>query len=186
MSVLLVADAQRVPELAGLDADALQLAIDDVEAEIVDRFGAYGAGAITETIQPTSSSSTIVLRRKPASITSVKEWTSIVALPDRTLVEADYQARGFLLERLRSGDNPASGWSLYGIEVVYVPVDDTARRKMATIDVLKLEFGFSGSGTLRIGDYSRSVASAAGNADQVTRDRTRILSRLRPKRMVLR
>lgn len=186
MSTLLVADAQRSPELAGADATLLQLAIDDIEETIVAMFGPYGVGPITETIVLPSSSSTLVLKRRPASITSVKEWTSVTDVPATVLGAGDYRLSGYKIERLRSGSFPRFSWSPYGVEVVYVPVDDTNRRKMATIDVLKLEFGFSGVGSLRIGDYSRSVGAAQGSADGVTADRRKILARLRPKSFVLR
>lgn len=187
MSTLTVADAQRVPELAGVDSTLLQLSIDDIEEEIVSRFGDYGVGPITETIVLASSSAELVLKRRAATITSIKEYASVEASPSRELEPGDYLVRGFVIERLRSGANPRWSWSPYGIEVVYVPVDDTNRRKMATIDVLKLEHGFSGVGSLRIGDYSRSVGAAQGAADGVTSDRAKILRRLRPgPRMVLR
>lgn len=187
MSTLTVADAQRVPELAGVDSTLLQLAIDDIEAEIVDRFGAYGVGAITERIDLRSSSSTIVLRRKPAEVTSISEWDGVTVSPATELDPDDYQVRGFLVERLRSGPNPRFGWSLYGVEVVYVPEDDTARRKMATIDVLKAELvGYTGTGLVRIGDYTRQAAGVGSASSSVTVDRAKILARLRPKRMVLR
>lgn len=186
MSTLAVSDAQRSPELAGVDSTLLQLAIDDVEAEIVDRFGAYGVQAMTERIVLPTYSSTIVLRRRPASITSVKEWDSDVELPATTLAATDYRVSGYTIERLRSGSNPGWSWSPYGVEVVYLPVDDTARRKMATLDVLKLEFGFSGVGSIRIGDYSRSVAGQQSASSAVVTDRRKILSRLRPKAFVLR
>lgn len=187
MSTLSVADAQRVPELAGVDATLLQMQIDDVEAEIVDRFGPYGVDPITEDIVLPSSSSTLVLRRRIASLTSIAEWTSVAVSPATTLDPTDYQVRGYTIERLRSGPNPRWAWSPYGVRVVYVPVDDTARRKMATIDVLKLEAAFSGAGLVRIGDYTRQVAGTGSASSSVTKDRKKILARLRPgPAMVLR
>ncbi len=191
MSTLLVADAQRVPELAGVDAVHLQLAIDDIESEIVDRFGPYGVGAITEHLSLRSETTALVLKRKAASISSVVEYTSPSS--SRTLAAGDYRLSdsGFLVHRLRSGTTAgwwwATGYADFRVDVQYVPIDDTARRKMATIDVLKAEVAYSGTGSIRIGDYAQTAGGGGQSspADQVTRERARILGRLRPKRFVL-
>lgn len=186
-SVLTVAEAKAsIPGLSIADS-AIQAAIDDIEAEIVDRFGAYGGGSVTEHFgrrEPGDGLRKLVLRRKPVSITSVVE--ALGTSTSRTLSTNDYRLVGYVLERLVSGDHLGYRWSHYGVDVTYVAADDTVRRKGATIDVLKLAVGFTGvAGSIRIGDYA--ATSGAGNgkpADAVTSERSRILRRLRPGRSV--
>lgn len=187
MSVLLLAEAKSHFASVAISDDAFQMMIDDVEQEIVDRFGAYYPGPLEERIVTADDwYGPLILRRRPAAIVSiVEEIGSGSPVPTRTLEPTDYRIRGFLLDRLSAGSNPARGWSRWATTVVYVPADDTARRKMATVDVLKVELSHSGYASLRIGDYSESSSVGATGDDLPTR-RTKILRRLRPARMVLR
>lgn len=191
MSVLSLAEARSFDALASASDIALQMAIEDVESEIVARFGPYYPAVYVEVV-PSSripERGPIVLARRLSSITSIVETLAYAGtpVPTRTLDPTDYRLRGYyLVDRLASGPTPAYGWSRYGLEISGIPIDDTSRRKMATIDVLKAEVGFSGMGSFRIGEYSESSASAGGGPSDVTSDRAKILRRLRPKAMVLR
>ena len=187
MTVLSVAEARAFLPGSPLTDAALELAIADVEAEIVDRFGAYYPTPVVERFDSVGDwNGGIVLSRKPASITSIVESTAYAGspVPTRTLAVSDWRLRGSILERLSSGTYPARGWSRYGVEVTYVPRDDTARRKMATVDVLKVETSFSGLASRRIGDYSETADSGA-TGDGVVAKRRKILRRL-GKPLVLR
>lgn len=187
-SVLSVAEARAFLPGSPLSDAALQLAIDDIESEIVARFGAYYPGEQTERIFAGPDQVTLILRRRIESIVSIVEDLAAAGspVPTRTLDPTDYRIRGsFFVDRLRSGANPARAWSSWGNLVVYVPANDTASRKVATVDVLKVEVAHSGFTSRRIGDYSESTSSGA-KGDDVSTSRDRILRRLRPKKIVLR
>jgi hypothetical protein len=187
-SELSVAEAKAsVPGIAVLSDAAIQLAIDDVELEIVGRFGPYGTAPMTYRFPRVGygmQSDVLVLPRPAASISSIVEWLGTTT--SRTLSANDYRLEGYRLRRLQVGDHPAYRFSSYGVDVVFVPADDTARRKMVTVDVLKLEAGFSGvSGSLRIGDYASSSAANGSAGDAVTKERAKIIGRLRPSGRLL-
>jgi hypothetical protein len=188
VSVLSLAEA-RSAGVAGEDA-AIQLAIDDVESEIVDRFGPYAnTDPVFEVLTVPRGQPYLVLRRKVSAIVSIVEWETSNVLGGSfvTLDSTDYEIlRGYQVERLATGLNGRSYWLPYRVEVTYLPIDDTARRKVATIDVLRIETGggiAAGITSRRIGDYSESYggSSSSSAATGVTADRMRILRRLRPK-----
>lgn len=194
MSVLSVAEA-RSAGVGGEDA-AIQLAIDDVESEIIDRFGPYAnTEPVLDILDVPRGNTRLVLRRKASSIVSIVEWetSNVVGGSFVTLDPTDYRlVAGYQVERLATGVNGRSYWLPWSVEVTYLPIDDTARRKMATIDVLRLEVGKGGSGSggvsgltsRRIGDYSESYGGGSSSSDGatgITADRARILRRLKPK-----
>lgn len=162
---------------------AIQSIMDDVADEIDDRFGPIAP--VTEIFRP-GWSSALILRRKAASITSVTEYLGPI-LDDaetRLLAADDYLLEPpYRLLRLRSGTTPALSWASYGVAVVYVPRDDSVRRKMAIVDVTKLELAHSGYASLRVGDFAVSKGGGAQGADDFTAERTKILrARLAPRR----
>lgn len=190
-SVLTVAEARAAGCGAGLADEPLQLAIDDIESEIVRRFGPYSPTASPVTVvevfpNGVAGSLPLTLRRRVASIVSITEYLAHAGspVPTRVLDATDFRVRGYLLDRLSSGPNPARGWSEWGLEVAYIPIDDVASRKQATIDVLKVELAHSGFTSRRIGDYSEATSAGAAGED-VSTARSKILRRLRPKKLVM-
>jgi hypothetical protein len=189
VSVLSIAEA-RSAGVGGEDA-TIQLAIDDVESEIVSRFGPYAnTDPVFELLTVPRGQTNLVLRRKAYSIVSIVEWetSNVVGGSSVTLDPTDYRiVGGYQVERLATGLNGRSYWLPWSVEVTYLPIDDTARRKMATIDVLRLEVGGAGSGSggvsgltsRRIGDYSESFGSSSSTGGSSTpADRNAILRRL--------
>lgn len=184
MSVLSIAEA-RAAGVAGEDA-AIQLAIDDVESEIVDRYGPYAnTDPVLEVLNVPRGQTNLVLRRKAASIVSIVEWetSNVVGGSFVTLDPTDYRiVAGYQVERLATGLNGRSYWLPWSVEVTYLPVDDTARRKGVTIDVLKLETRYNpGLVSRSIGDYSEGFAGSAITASIPTAARLSLLRRLKPK-----
>ena len=127
----------------GLESDladpALQLLIDAAEAEIVERFGPHDSA--TEDFVGTSD--LILLRRKATAITSVTEFD---ADNDPLVLNADDYALtngGWTVLRLATGPNPASYFDRR-VQIVYTPVDDSAKRKGVLIQLVKLAAAYSG------------------------------------------
>lgn len=188
MSELTLSEARAFLPASPLSDAALQLAIDDVEEEILAKYGPWYPTPVVETISDVGDwNGAISLRRRPESITSIVETTAYAGspVPTRTLAVSDWRLDGSRLVRLSTGTNPARGWSRYGVVVTYVPRDDTARRKMAVVDVLKVETSFSGLASRRIGDYSET-ADSSGQGEGVSEKRAKILRRLRAKPLTIR
>lgn len=160
-----------------LSTSALQRLIDDVTEEIEDRFGLVGVDVSEIVPSDYGSRLPLVLKRKPASITSVTSYTAADLSSSTLLDAADYRLEGYLLERLRSGPNPAWGWSSYGTLVVYRPRDDTARRAMAIVDVAKEELAHSGYQSRRLGDYSETKGGGGQGGQSLDQARAAILRR---------
>lgn len=180
----------------GVDDAVLADYIDSLEAEIDKRFG--GLLPITERVDPAPESELLVLKRRVRAINAVVEWDSgpVYGQTTTTLDPSDYAQRNpYVLARLGTGPNPAAYWSPFGVEVTYLPLDDSAQRKMAIVDVAKLEsgtigLGFVGGSTIRIGDYSESAGGGGGGGggvDAVVLEagREKILRRLRHRKVIL-
>lgn len=156
-----------VPELrqhidSELPDAALARIIADVYDEIVAKYGPVGVDVSERVVSDFDRDGAIVLRRKPASITSIVEELDSVGDSTRTLDPTDYRVRGYTVQRLRGGVFPARGWSGYGTTVTYRPRDDSARRAMAVVDVAKEELAHSGFASRRLGDYSESKGAGQG------------------------
>jgi len=167
-----------------LGDDAITRILDDIAEEVDDRFGVVASAS--EVFRPGDWYGPLILRRRAASVTSATEYLGPISGDPETRVLA---ADDYLLEtsmrlvRLRAGTTPALGWSRYGVTIVYVPVDDTIRRRMAIVDVAKLELAHSGYTSIRIGDYAESKGGGAQGGSDLTAERTKILrSRLAPRR----
>lgn len=130
-----------------LDDASLQLVIDAEEAAIVRRYGPH-ASAVETVIGGTRL---IALAREAVSITSVVE--NVTALDSGvTLTTSEYLfTQPYLLERIGSG----YGWGartheypylIWGrqVRITYVPVDETAQRTLALVNLCKLALAFSG------------------------------------------
>ena len=169
--------------------------IDALEAEIDDRFGVLLP--VSKYLEPAPHSALLLCYRKIRSIVSVVELDSgpVEGQTKTTLAASDYVLRSpTMLERLGTGANPRSYWSPWGVELTFLPLDDSAQRKLAIADVAKLEaatigLGSTGGVTVRIGDYSESTGggSSGGGVDAVALEKSRnaILRRLRHRKLVI-
>lgn len=137
---------------------ALQRLVDDAEAEIDERHGELGTQ--TDTFKGDILATALFLSRKAQSISTVTEEIKSGGSYDATILASDdYQLRfeGRQIERLASGTNPRSTWGDI-VTVVYVPKDETARRKRVTVDLVKLAAAYNALDSETTGDYaSRSL-----------------------------
>lgn len=170
MSTLTLAEAKAFIE-TDLSDTALQMLIDSEEAEIVYQIGAIASQV--DDIVGENLSNIITLTRRASSITSIVEKVGSGTYTSTTLASNDYSLRHYrILERLSSGTNQANTWGNI-VTVTYVPVDDTARRKMVTVDLIKLAIVYNGLDSKRTGDYSEAQKK------DYQAERERIISRLR-------
>lgn len=137
---------------------ALQRLIDDADQAVVDRYGVHGSATDTLTEEVDGGERFVFLRRSAASISSVTEYTT--GTTNRTLAAGDYRLRfgGRALERLTTGDTPASVWG-YRVDVAYlVATDENVRRRRVVIDLVKLAMKYDALKSEQAGDYrSQSV-----------------------------
>ena len=168
-SLLAPADIHGLIETDLSDA-SIQLLIDGEEAAIVDRYGPHlTADEVFETaeydlanggnfphgypwgeVYPMGKSAWIILSRNASSITTVNETIGQIT---RTLASADYALReGRRLERLPTGPTPRLGWG-HRTEVIYIPVDDTARRKRVLLDLVRLSIEKRGIQQEKSGEF---------------------------------
>jgi len=166
MSTLSLGEARAHIE-TDLNDDALQLLIDDAEAEITEQVGALASQVDIFTNEESSmqffyaretDGLYVFLARKASSISSIVEkvrWGA--GYLTQTLAADDYLLRenNRVIERLASGTNPRTMWGNV-VTVTYVPQDDTIRRKAVTIDIVKLEIAYNGVQSERVGNYSSS------------------------------
>jgi len=187
MAYITVDELREHLEATALPDAALQRLIDDVEYQIDDKYGPVGVDVVELPSVDFSSIPTCVVRRKIATVTSIVEWLDSNGSTTRTLDPSDYRVRGYVLERLAGGPNPAYGWSGYGVVVTYRPRDDSPRRAMAIVDVAKFEVAHSGFGSRTIGDYSESKSlGGKSGASSLDGDRASLLrARLAPRAGVI-
>lgn len=133
-----------------LDDATLQRII-DAETQYLTR----RAGGITETeTHRAFGLREIVLRRPPASITSIKERRSITG-EQVTLAGNDWRQVGnYNLLRLTGGSNSANFWG-QEIVVEYKPEIDEDLRERVLLDLVQLSVEFRGIESESIGDYER-------------------------------
>jgi hypothetical protein len=185
MSILTIREARAFIETDLIDF-ALQMLIDDAEAEITEQVGKIDSQVdiFSEEQMPMAfytgdERPYLFLTRKAVSITSIIEkvrwgggyWGNGYTI--YTLASDDYFLRenNRTIERMAHGTNPRNMWGNV-VTVTYVPQDDTARRKQVAIDLVKLAVTYNGVDTERIGDYS----SVSKNHNE---ERNRLISRLR-------
>lgn len=166
MATILLAEVRQHIETDLIDS-ALQTLIDDAEEEINVVIGLV----TSETDEFNEERTTkLFLTRKATSVTSVTEERGGVST---VLAANDYQLRlgGRMIERLSTGTNPCTVWGDV-VTIVYVPQDDTKRRKVVIIDMVKLALVYNGQKSESVGDYS---ATAKDYDDE----RQRLIARLR-------
>lgn len=183
MATLLTTDELKRHIETDLDDDILQQYLDANEDEIVKRYGPnYSDGDRTEYIVGNGTDS-LILSHPAESITSIVEHENGY---NTTLAADDYILRKpMIVERLNTGTNPRVIWpskntSIEGYTsswpsaatVVYTPKNYDNRRRIALINLCKVDMSYTGSRLLGIGDYRET------NFDDSTLEKERILQSL--------
>lgn len=159
-----------------IDDDTLQTLIDAAEAEIIEKCGAL-ASQVDE-FRDSSLKTLLLLTRNATSITTVvEEILSGGAYESTTLASDDYTLRhdGRMIERLQDGTNYRSTWGDV-VTITYVPVDDTDKRKIATVNLVRLDIDYQGMKSEKIGDYSYTTR-------EYNNERAKIINGLKPWRI---
>lgn len=149
-----------------LPDEALLRIVTAEEAEIIRRYGAHATAA--ETLP--GNGEWLILERTATSITTVTEIDADVTT---VLAANDYRlCQGRQMERLHTGANPRSFWAPL-VTVAYVPVDMTAQRKLALVQLATLAAKYTAmkSESVGGGDYS-------GTSLDYTIERERLLRSL--------
>lgn len=138
-----------------LDDATLQTII-DAETEFLTRHvGATGSEIETHRAFGLRE---IVLKRKPESITSIKERRHYTS-EEVTLAVDDWRRVGnFNVLRVADGTNPAGFWGQETI-VEYVPDTDSQLRERVLLDLIQLSVEFRAMDNEEAGDWAREEAS---------------------------
>jgi hypothetical protein len=169
---LLTVDELREHVTTSLDDAAVQRLLDDAEAAIVGYAGEVGT--LTEFVGGGGLS--IVTARPIATITSIIERTdSYVPV---TLATDDFRVRDqYVIDRLRLGTNRWLHWRGV-VEITYVPIDDTATRKIVQAELVQLELDTKpGLASETVGAWTQTFSVAAKSTAE---QRLEILARLKP------
>jgi hypothetical protein len=166
MATITLAEVRQHVETDLID-DALQMLIDDAIEEINEVIG-FVSSETNEFYEERTTK--LFLTRKAISINSVVEERGGTST---TLSANDYMLRleGRMLERLGTGTNPCSVWGDV-VTIIYTPQDDTKRRKVVIIDLVKLALVYNGQKSESVGDYSAT-------AKEYDDERQRLIGRLR-------
>lgn len=152
MALLTLAEARTHITTSLVDA-ALQRLLDAAEDAITDAIGPVGN--VTETFTA-GAGDLIMLSRRASAVVSVNERASALNANDYELYNS-----GQLLHRRDLGTNPDSRWRGRVI-VVYTPVSDVARRKVAQLALVNLDLTFNpGAASERIGDWTETYRTDA-------------------------
>lgn len=144
----------------GLGDDALQRIIDGAEQEIDQQLGA----AVSQVDDMEGLVYSIYTTRPVASITTIVET---VGTTDTTLASSDYRLRhNSQIDRLNTGANSRNKWG-DRVKVTYIPVDDTAKRRLALIKLVELSVKYNGLSSESAGDYSASSLDYEGEREKI-------------------
>jgi hypothetical protein len=190
----LTADQVREHVETDLKDPALLRLIADADAEIVRRFGPHTANVnvlvdvgltlppgdfppytypLTGWIGPQGWTDTRVFLPRPASaIVSVSEtFSGTTTVLDAT----DYELLmgGLMVQRVGGGTHSSYAWR-GRVQIVFTPVDDSARRTRVELDLVQLALSYNALQVETIGDYS------ARRVDDYQQERQNILAVLEP------
>lgn len=150
-SLISVADVRARVETDLTDAD-IQMAIDAGEAEIIRLHGPH-ASTITEYRRPSMEVQRLQTSRPVSSITSITEtYTATYGETTITLATTDYSLEGVrTIRRKIGGAYPRTIWAPL-VTIVYVPVDDSARRKLPLMKLVQLALRYEAASLTLVGD----------------------------------
>ena len=150
----------------GLDDDALGRVIDSVDARIIDSMGQHD-GDLTVEIE-TDLLYAVTLPRPAVSVASVEERymyrTTWAEVSDST-----YRMR-YGGRRIEREDRPFRSF----VRITYTPVDETAKRRQALIDLVRLRCQENGLSQETDGDYNAMSV-------EYSKEEARILAPLRQR-----
>lgn len=154
MANLLTVDELREHIETGLNADALGRLNDDADLAVIRSVGPLAVDsqvfAIAPCDYPDGRDKVVTLTRELGTVTEITEQI-FDNTPD-VLAADDYVVDGSQLTRLDTGTNPRSYWG-HRVTVTIAPLDTTATRKIAIVDLVKLEVQFQGLADETAGDY---------------------------------
>lgn len=159
-----------------LSDDNLQILIDDADAEIVLRFGPHTTAQ--EWFVDDVPGQFIFPQRSVASVTSIDETiyfqigVTTWAETTTTLSADDYEITpdAKSIRRLTTGVNGRFNWG-ERINLIYVPADETARRKRVEIDLVRLALQYDALQQSKDGDHQQQGLDYEA-------ERNRLLARL--------
>lgn len=124
--------------------------LDAANEEIVEAVGPHAVDGDL-TLLTVGGFDILTLVRAALTITSI---TEVVNDTTTVLTVDDYRIwyNGHTLQRLNDGTNPRSTWG-NRVTVVYAPIGDNARRRLALVDIVKIELTRSAFQAESIGDY---------------------------------
>jgi hypothetical protein len=141
MALITAAQAQARGVGLALDAVTLQAIIDDEEAIMVQRYGAHGDGTSSVTEIARREGGSVFLRRVPVSITSVTqaEYPGGTASTIATTERYSW-LNGEARIELYPASTPYAAQYDEGklITVIYVPVDDRAKRRSVLLELVRI------------------------------------------------
>lgn len=157
--MLTVDDLRQHIESDKADA-ALQLLL-NAAYETIDAYLGIGSGDDVRELLTAGPGDLLMLSRKAASITSVKEWAGDAS--ELTLEADDYDlVDRQLLRRLATGTNPSHVWR-NRVEPTYAPMEDSARRDAVAIDLVRIDLDLPpGLVSQKLGEWSETYAQGAG------------------------
>lgn len=135
-----------------LGDEALQRLLDAAEEQIVAAVG--DSGETTELLR--ASGPLLALSRVAESISDVVE-------DDVTLAADDYELQpgSRLVRRLSDGTNARRRWHGW-VDITYLPLDDSSRREMAQVALVKLDIATNPTlASQTIGSWSETYATNA-------------------------
>lgn len=150
MPTLLTADEVRDHIETDLVDDALTRVIEAADAEIINKLGAVAS----QVENLPGGGVELFLARRASAVSEVIERFDLGFGPQETTLEDDdfsLRPDGMRVERLFTGTNPAPYWR-GEIKVTSTPDDDSARRKLLLVNLVKLELGYTGHLAVTAGD----------------------------------
>ena len=138
--------------------------LDAASEEIVEACGPHEVDGDL-TILTVGGFTTLTLARAALSITSI---TEVVNDTTTVLATDDYRIwfNGHTLQRLTDGTNPRSTWA-DRVTLVYAPIADNARRRLALVDLVKIELTRSAFQSESVGDYRVTYLDRDAEKDRI-------------------
>lgn len=135
-----------------LTAPNLQLIIDAEDASIVELYGAH-TGDVAESFSPGSHDEYLFLSRRASTITSITEtYVATYGETTITLAASDYTFESSRrIRRKIGGQYPRSIWAPR-IVVTFTPVDESAKRKLVLVELVKVALRYDAASMTMVGD----------------------------------
>lgn len=145
---------------------ALQLLLDDADAEIIRRLGSL---TVQQEVLRSVGDNFFHLARRASAITASVEHVyvgygnpmdyvlTVPAVPPAAQIgnpDMKLHADGYRVERLVAGDHPSTVWRGI-VTFTYTPLDETSSRKILEVNLVKLAIQYDGLMSSSIGDVRK-------------------------------